>query len=72
MSHTNHKQPLSKDMKISPNQLSDSRAKPVEPVDNKKKTFYRCTNCGIVHETDGTPPDFCLKCDNDRFYKIKK
>ena len=74
MDNFNYKQPLSKDMKINSNQLSDTQVKPTEPINNvKKKTLYRCTNCGIVHECDNDkPPKSCLKCDNDRFDKVKK
>ncbi|MFA6867271.1 MAG: hypothetical protein WCR54_07120 [Clostridia bacterium] len=71
MNTTTHNQPLSKDLKLSPNQLSDTQVKPTEPV--KSKTLYRCSNCGVIHECDGdTPPRSCLKCDNNKFYKVKR
>lgn len=34
-------------------------------------TLYRCSVCGVIHEGGDTAPKNCVKCDNDRFYKVK-
>lgn len=39
-------------------------------IETPKPNMYRCSVCGVVHEGNDTPKN-CLKCDNDRFYKVK-
>ncbi|HOO22775.1 MAG TPA: hypothetical protein PKY53_03745 [Clostridia bacterium] len=36
-----------------------------------KPALYRCSVCGVVHEGGENPPKNCLKCDNDRFYRVR-
>lgn len=39
---------------------------------NKKHNFtrYKCTNCGLINESEGTAPKNCNKCDNTRFIRL--
>lgn len=39
-------------------------------IETPKPTYYRCSVCGVIHEGDSAPKN-CLKCDNDKFYKVK-
>ncbi len=42
-------------------------------VMNKKRykgTRYKCTNCGLINETEGAAPENCVKCDNARFIRL--
>ena len=36
-----------------------------------KPAFYRCTSCGVTIQYNGTPK-VCPKCDNDKFFLVKK
>ncbi|NLL55702.1 MAG: hypothetical protein GX242_00610 [Clostridiales bacterium] len=45
-------------------QPKSDNARPPRP------SLYRCSVCGVVHEGNDSPKN-CLKCDNDRFYKVK-
>lgn len=39
--------------------------------DVEKPTMYRCSACGVIQEGGDTPPKSCLKCDNEKFYRVK-
>ncbi len=49
----------------------DSMNDMLEMIDNSGKEKYKCTNCGIINESDGEAPSHCVKCENTKFYKIK-
>lgn len=36
-----------------------------------KPAFYRCASCGVTIQCNGTPK-VCPKCDNEKFYLVKK
>ncbi|MBR1746839.1 MAG: hypothetical protein IJ735_01345 [Clostridia bacterium] len=40
--------------------------------DGKKTVYYKCSVCGVLHEGADGAPKSCMKCDNDKFYKIYK
>ncbi len=43
-------------------------------IDKKKcerPSVYRCASCGVTMQCNGTPK-ICPKCDNDKFYLVKK
>lgn len=37
----------------------------------EKLNMYRCSCCGVIQEGGDTPPKSCVKCDNEKFYRIK-
>lgn len=44
-------------------------------VENGQKAptfFYKCTVCGVLHDGKDGEPKSCVKCDNDKFYKVYK
>ncbi|HKL73588.1 MAG TPA: hypothetical protein VJ903_01715 [Clostridia bacterium] len=51
---------------------SDTPSDTKSCVDTSPRTvLYRCSVCGVVHESNDIAPKSCLKCDNDKFYKVK-
>lgn len=39
---------------------------------NESKMYYKCSACGVIHESVDGAPKYCVKCDNDKFYKVMK
>ena len=37
-----------------------------------KVLFYKCSVCGVLHDGKEGAPKSCVKCDNDKFYKVYK
>lgn len=38
----------------------------------KSHVYYKCSACGVIHDGTEGAPKTCMKCDNDKFYKIVK
>lgn len=36
------------------------------------QVYYKCTVCGMTHDGSDGAPKNCVKCDNDKFYKVIK
>lgn len=34
--------------------------------------YYKCSACGVMHDGADGAPKTCVKCDNDKFYKVIK
>ena len=34
--------------------------------------YYKCTVCGVMHDGKDGAPKSCMKCDNDKFFKVTK
>lgn len=49
----------------------DSRSASKTAIEAQKATMYRCSACGVVQESGGNPPSACVKCDNEKFYRVK-
>ncbi len=40
--------------------------------ENVNHIYYKCSICGVLHDSADGVPKTCIKCDNDKFYKIVK
>ena len=40
--------------------------------ENNGQVYYKCSMCGVLHDGRNGMPTSCLKCDNDKFYKVTK
>lgn len=34
------------------------------------RIYYKCSACGVIHDGTQGAPKACVKCDNDKFYKV--
>ena len=51
----------------------NSKGKPTQTNDGKNTIlYYKCTVCGVLHDAKEGEPKSCVKCDNDKFFKIYK
>jgi len=51
----------------------DLLTKTEQENENKTKiVYYKCSVCGFLHEAKDGEPKSCVKCDNDKFYKVYK
>ena len=50
---------------------TDKEKVPTNKEKQSKPAYYRCTSCGVTVQCNGTPK-VCPKCDNEKFYAVKK
>ena len=44
----------------------------IQNTENNCRIYYKCTVCGVLHDGKDGAPKSCIKCDNDKFYKVKR